>query len=57
MADYLIKGGLVVDGNGGEPMLAEVLIKDGKIDAVISANEAVAGKSIEIGSSLTNSIL
>lgn len=48
MADYLIKGGLVVDGNGGEPMLAEVLIKDGKIDAVISANEAVAGKSIEM---------
>lgn len=48
MADYLIKGGLVVDGNGGEPMLAEVLIKDGKIDAVISANESVAGKSIEM---------
>ena len=48
MADYLIKGGLVVDGNGGEPVLAEVLIKDGKIDAVISANEAVAGKSIEM---------
>ena len=48
MADYLIKGGLVVDGNGGEPMLAEVLVKDGKIDAVISANEAVAGKSIEM---------
>ena len=48
MADYLIKGGLVVDGNGGEPMLAEVLIKDSKIDAVISANEAVAGKSIEM---------
>ena len=48
MASYLIKGGLVVDGNGGEPMLAEVLIKDGKIDAVISANEAVAGKSIEM---------
>ena len=48
MADYLIKGGLVVDGNGGEPMFAEVLIKDGKIDAVISANEAVAGKSIEM---------
>lgn len=45
MASYLIKGGLVVDGNGGAPIAAEVLIQDGKIDAVIPAGEAVADKS------------
>ena len=48
MADYLIKGGLVVDGNGSEPMPAEVLIKDGKIDAVISANEVLTHNPIEM---------
>ena len=47
MADYLIKGGLVVDGNGSEPMPAEVLIKDGKIDAVISANEVLTHNPID----------
>jgi len=34
MYDTLIKGGTVFDGSGGEPMLADIGIKNGYIDAV-----------------------
>ena len=34
MLDYLIKGGTVVDGTGGEPYVADVGIRDGRITEV-----------------------
>ena len=32
--DVVIRGGSVMDGNGGEPFVADVGIKNGKISAV-----------------------
>ena len=36
MADYdlIVRGGIVVDGSGGEPFAADVAIRDGRIAAV-----------------------
>lgn len=48
MAGYLIKGGVLVDGNGGAPIAADVLILGGKINAVIPVDEAVADEPIEM---------
>ena len=32
--DLVIRNGLIVDGSGGEPFLADVAVKDGRIAAV-----------------------
>ena len=32
--DVVIRGGTVMDGNGGAPFIADVAIKDGKIAAM-----------------------
>jgi N-acyl-D-amino-acid deacylase len=37
----LLKGGLVVDGTGAKPLIADVVTGDGKIDAVIPDGEAL----------------
>ena len=41
MQNYLIQGGLLVDGNNTAPISAHVLIQDGKIEAVIPDGEAL----------------
>jgi N-acyl-D-aspartate/D-glutamate deacylase len=41
--DLVVRGGLIVDGSGGEPYLGDVAIKDGKIAAV----GAVEGSGVE----------
>ena len=40
MLDTLIKGGTVVDGTGGEPFVADIGLRDGKIVAVGHIDEA-----------------
>ncbi|MES2632093.1 MAG: amidohydrolase family protein [Pseudomonadota bacterium] len=40
MLDLVIRGGTVVDGNGGEPFTADVGVKDGKITEVGKVSEA-----------------
>jgi N-acyl-D-amino-acid deacylase len=37
----LLKGGLVVDGTGAKPLIADVVTGDGKIEAVIANGEAL----------------
>ncbi len=37
----LLKGGLVVDGTGAKPLIADVVTGDGKIEAVIADGEAL----------------
>ncbi len=34
MADLVIRGGIIIDGSGGEPMEADIAIVDGKISAI-----------------------
>ena len=34
MHDIVIRGGTIMDGNGGTPFIGDVAIKDGKIEAV-----------------------
>lgn len=46
MARYLIEGGVVVDGNGGRPVAADVLIEDGKIQAVLPTDKGIADKPV-----------
>jgi N-acyl-D-aspartate/D-glutamate deacylase len=41
MPSYLIQGGVLVDGTGIEPIPANIVICDGKIDAVIPGGEAL----------------
>ena len=41
MPNYLIQGGLLVDGNNTAPISAHILIQDGKIEAVIPHGEAL----------------
>jgi len=41
MPSYLIQGGVLVDGTGIEPIPANIVICDGKIDAVIPRGEAL----------------
>jgi N-acyl-D-aspartate/D-glutamate deacylase len=45
--DVLIKGGLVVDGEGGEPYVADVAIKDGLIAAIGQLGELAASRVVE----------
>ena len=42
--DLLIRGGTVVDGNGGEPFVGDVAIRDGQIAAMGD----VSGEASEI---------
>ena len=41
MTYTLLKGGLVVDGTGAKPLIADVVTRDGKIEAVIPEGEAL----------------
>ena len=40
MLDWVIRGGTVIDGNGGAPFRADIGIRGGKIAAVGSCGEA-----------------
>ena len=43
MADFVIRGGTLVDGTGGEQRVADVAIKDGLISAIGAPTLDVAG--------------
>ena len=43
MADFVIRGGTLVDGTGGEQCVADVAIKDGLISAIGAPTLDVAG--------------
>ncbi len=50
--DTVIRGGRVVDGTGGEPFVADVAVRDGKIAEVgIVSGRAVARRSTPRASS------
>jgi N-acyl-D-amino-acid deacylase len=40
--DLIIRGGTIIDGRGGEPFVADVAIKDGKIASIGAATESAA---------------
>jgi N-acyl-D-amino-acid deacylase len=40
--DLIIRGGTIVDGSGGEPFVADVAVKDGKIAAIGAVAESAA---------------
>jgi N-acyl-D-amino-acid deacylase len=47
--DLVIRGGLLIDGSGGEPRIADVAVQDGMIAAVGDRNGDRNGKRIEEG--------
>jgi len=49
MTHILIKRGLVVDGTGETPYVGDVLIRDGKIDAVVPLGESLSTNTPEGG--------
>ena len=47
MHDYILKGGTIVDGQGGAPFTGDVAIKDGTIAAVGGAITAAARETVD----------
>ena len=47
--DVLIRGGRVVDGSGGPSRVADVAIRDGRIEAIGSLREAAAATILDAG--------
>src|SRR5262245_59741963 len=46
-ADFLLKGGTIIDGTGGQPIEGDVAIADGKIIAVGDAKDVTADETID----------
>ena len=53
MHDTVIRGGLVVDGSGGEPVLADIAIDGDTITAVGTVSGTGAWRSLSLGRTAT----
>ncbi|MFD2499900.1 hypothetical protein ACFSTI_15015 [Rhizorhabdus histidinilytica] len=49
--DLVIRGGTIVDGNGGEPFVADLAVRDGRIVALGKSRRAGARRSTRRGCS------